>query len=207
MSRLPSWSRTIDISSGTEVSFPSVRVLPYNEITVLVDSDTDGKLTLEQGTDADVYEIIDERYVYANKVEDLTFTVQSEYAQLKYQNTGSTDTSGFKLRGYARDNGVSNIYNSLVNVLLSDAETLSAAGFTSSVNINNTKQIEVYGYADPSTNLTVQYSHNDVSFYDTIHSVAADGDYHMSFASGAKYLRLKNELIDTSLTAIVSGKY
>lgn len=207
MSKLPSWSRSSDVSASTTVTFSGLRILPWNEISVVVDSDNNGKVTLEQGIDASNYQFTTEKHVYANKPGDYKFPVLSEYGRLKFENLGATDTS-LSMASYGLSNGNSNIYNSDANILLVDNLNFAAAATSDSVNIQHLKELDVFGNADPSTNITVQYSYNDSNFYDTIHTVAASGDFHMNFSSGSKYMRLKNTgAVDTSLTAVVAGKY
>ena len=206
MSRITSWSRTQDVSASTTVTFAGLRVLAYNELSVVVDTNQDGKVTVEQGIDASQYQFTDEKYTYANKPSDLKFPVLAEYARLKYENLEAVDTS-ITLAAYAHQNGSANIYNSEKHIVLSDNAHLANSGTTSTANVQHLVLVDVYGNANPATDLTVQYSVNDSTFYDTIHSVSASGDFHMVFDCGAKYLRLKNTTADTSLTAIVSGKY
>jgi hypothetical protein len=112
------------------------------------------------------------------------------------------------MASYGTSNGNSNIYNSDDNILLADNIHVAAGGSTDAANIRHLTQIEVFGSVPTAYTLNVQYSADSSSWFNTIHTATgASGDYHMSFASGAKYLRLYNAGADVSLQAIVAGKF
>lgn len=210
MSRLGVWCSNVDVSGSTTVTYDGLRILPFNELSFVVESNRDGKLTLEQGIDASTYQFNSVRHVTAGEPVEVKFPVNTEYGRLKYENTSALDTSGFHLASYGFSNSNNAIYNSNDNIVLIDG-TLGSLAATSSVDIRHLKQIDIFGNVSSGAyHLDVQYSANDSDWYRTMYDVSAgsSGDFHLGFASGAKYLRLKNRLsMDISMEAILSGKY
>lgn len=204
MSRIVNWYKDTDGSASTAYTFDYKRVVDFNEISVVVDTNKDGKITLEHSVDASNFSFPVERYVYANKVEHMKFPVFAEYARLKYENVEATDAS-VTMAAYGHENGAANIFVADFHRVLLDDLNLAQDETTSSVNLQHHKDADIYGNVNPGPRvLKVQYSHNDSDFYDTMHSISASGDFHAQFQVNSRYLRLKNTETDTSATIVIS---
>lgn len=208
MSRLPAWCRSTDISASSTITFDGLRVLPFSEVSVVVAADQDGKVTFEQGVDAQTYQFTEYRHVYADKPADLKFNVATEYGRLKYENLAASDTSGFKMGtyGFHDDTAQRTDANILVAGSAGAPVNLAAAASTQTANVTHLRTLDIFGTANPDTTLDIYYSHNDSNYYKSIWSVTTSGDFHMNLDSGAKYLQIKNAGVDTSLFCVVAGK-
>jgi hypothetical protein len=85
------------------------------------------------------------------------------------------------------------------------AAAVLAAGVSASIDCQYTPNISVFGnVAGGATTLTVQFSQDNVNFYDATNTVA-NGDFSLSGVFGARYLRLKSSNART-ITATIAGK-
>jgi hypothetical protein len=86
-----------------------------------------------------------------------------------------------------------------------NAAAVLAAGVSASIDCQYTPNISVFGnVAAGATTLTVQFSQDNVNFYDATNTVA-NGDFSLSGVFGARYLRLKSSNART-ITATIAGK-
>jgi hypothetical protein len=86
-----------------------------------------------------------------------------------------------------------------------NAAAVAAAGVSASIDCQYTPNISVFGnVTGGATTLTVQFSQDNVNFYDATNTVA-NGDFSLSGVFGARYLRLKSSNART-ITATIAGK-
>ena len=87
-----------------------------------------------------------------------------------------------------------------------NAAAVAAAGVSASIDCQYTPNISVFGNADGTTKITVQFSQDNVNFYAaTEQNIPSGGDFSISGAWGARYIRLKSSQART-ITATVAGK-
>ena len=87
-----------------------------------------------------------------------------------------------------------------------NAAAVAANGVSASIDCQYTPNISVFGNASGTTKITVQFSQDDANFYDaTEQNIPSGGDFSISGAWGARYIRLKSSQART-ITATVAGK-
>lgn len=87
-----------------------------------------------------------------------------------------------------------------------NAAAVAAAGTSAAVDTGSAVHLSVFGNADAATDITLQWSEDNVNFYGTEKiSLAAAGDFVMHLTSGAKYLRLSSSAA-ANITATIAGK-
>jgi len=87
-----------------------------------------------------------------------------------------------------------------------NAAAVAAAGVSASIDCQYTPNISVFGNTSGTTKITVQFSQDNVNFYDaTEQNIPSGGDFSISGAWGARYIRLKSSQART-ITATVAGK-
>lgn len=86
-----------------------------------------------------------------------------------------------------------------------NAVAVAANGVSASIDTQLAPNISVFGnVGGGATTLTVQFSQDNVNFYDATNSVA-NGDFSVSGIYGARYIRLKSSNART-ITATIAGK-
>lgn len=101
------------------------------------------------------------------------------------------------------------MYDYNVNTTLIDGN-LGASSTTLSVDTRLLKQVDIVGHADAAYHFDVQFSPDNALWYRSQYDVSAgsSGDFHVGFATGVPYVRLKNRLLlDISVTAHLCGKH
>ena len=203
MSRLTLWNRTIDISASTTITFPSAKLLKYDSVGVFCESSQDAKIHLEHSIDNSNFDFAEYKYVHSGN-NQVRFPLVAEWAKLKVENVGTSDAS-MRLFSYAyNDHG--NTYHSAINEQVLDNVHLAAAGTTGTVQVEHIKDVDAYGSCIPATTLVIQYSPDDSTWHDSMHSISASGDFHAHLDVGARFMRFKNDGVDTSAIIVVSGK-
>lgn len=87
-----------------------------------------------------------------------------------------------------------------------NAAAVAANGVSASIDCQFVSNITIFGNANGSTTLTIQFSQDNVNFYDGSSTVvAASSDFSVSGTFGARYIRLKSSQART-ITATVAGK-
>jgi hypothetical protein len=85
-----------------------------------------------------------------------------------------------------------------------NAAAVLAGGVSAAIDCQFTSNISVFGNTSGPTLITIQFSQDNVNFYDATSS-AANGDFSISGIFGARYLRLKSSQART-ITATIAGK-
>jgi hypothetical protein len=86
------------------------------------------------------------------------------------------------------------------------AVAVLAGGVSASIDCQYTPNISVFGNTSGTTKITVQFSQDNANFYDaTEQNIPSGGDFSISDAWGARYIRLKSSQART-ITATVAGK-
>jgi hypothetical protein len=87
-----------------------------------------------------------------------------------------------------------------------NAAAVGAGGTSASVDCQNTPFVSAFGNASAATTITVQYSQNDVDYYDGPNQVLGGaGNFRIDATVGARYVRLKSSAAAT-ITATIAGK-
>jgi len=84
------------------------------------------------------------------------------------------------------------------------AVAVGAGGVSASIDTQLAPNISVFGNTSANTTITVQFSQNNAAFYDAT-TVMANGDFSISGAWGARYIRLKSSIART-ITATIAAK-
>jgi hypothetical protein len=101
------------------------------------------------------------------------------------------------------------LWNYNVNTTIIDG-TLGSNATTNSVDTRLLKQIDIFGAAGTGYHLDVQFSADDSTWYKSSYDISggSSGAFHVGFATGAPYIRLKNRIsMDISLVAMLCGKH
>ena len=86
------------------------------------------------------------------------------------------------------------------------AAAVLANGVSASIDCQYTPNISVFGNTSGTTKITVQFSQDNANFYDaTEQNIPSGGDFSISDAWGARYIRLKSSQART-ITATIAGK-
>jgi hypothetical protein len=82
-----------------------------------------------------------------------------------------------------------------------------AAGVSTAIDIRYNQKASIFGNVSAATNLTIQYSQDNVNWYDseTIINIAATGNFGRTIDIAARYIRLKSSAAVT-ITATIAGK-
>lgn len=120
-------------------------------------------------------------------------------ANLEFIEQDSGDTSKGNIRVVLASTGT------LANAW--DAVAAGAGDTSDSVEVANQYRITAFGSSDAATTVSVWVSQDDTTYYDSGESqvLAAAGDFHISFETAAKYVRLKTSGAAT-ITATIVGK-
>lgn len=88
-----------------------------------------------------------------------------------------------------------------------NATAVGAGGTSNAVDTLDATNVSAFGHVDAATTITVQVSEDNATFYDTATTVVLAGvaDFHTSFSTGAKYVRLKSSGAAT-ITATIAAK-
>jgi hypothetical protein len=88
-----------------------------------------------------------------------------------------------------------------------NAVAVAAGGDSVVIDTQYQPNISVFGNASAATTITAYVSQDGTNFYKTANEVAlsAAGNFHFSFITGARYVRLKSSAAAT-ITATVAGK-
>lgn len=82
-----------------------------------------------------------------------------------------------------------------------------AGGVSNAVDCQGSHTVTAFGHVSGATTLTVQFSQNGTTFYDTATTTAPVGaaDFALSFSTGARWVRVKSSGAVTA-TATIAGK-
>jgi len=86
-------------------------------------------------------------------------------------------------------------------------ESASPGGTSNAADCQYCSNISVFGNSNAATTITAQVSQDGGTWYDTSNNsvLLGSGDFHFSFTSGARYIRLKSSSAAT-LTVTIAGK-
>jgi hypothetical protein len=84
------------------------------------------------------------------------------------------------------------------------AVAVAAGGVSASIDTQLAPNISIFGNTSGGTTITVQFSQDNVNFYDALSTVAT-GDFAISATIGARYIRLNNSVART-ITATIAAK-
>lgn len=86
------------------------------------------------------------------------------------------------------------------------AIAVAANGVSASLDTNYCQLISVFGNSSVATTLTIQYSQDNVNFYDSTQTISAPiGNFGVTFDTAARYIRLKSSAAST-ITATIAAK-
>lgn len=197
-----------DLSSNATYSTSFHRVLHNDEYRMIVDTAGDVRLDFEHSVDASNVLLTESRYLYGGTAHnEVCFPVVSEYGRFSVTNVGSTDTSVTSVCT-SRKSGIDNYKDKLNYRIVGNDLGASnfAVGASTAVQTHNFKQFDLYGNADPSTNITVQLSVDGTNYYNSNYTGDVCGNFHMQFDCNAPFFRLNNNDRDTSATVCTSSK-
>lgn len=87
-----------------------------------------------------------------------------------------------------------------------NAAAVAANGVSAAIDCQFVSNITVFGNVNGATQITVQFSQDNVNFYDGVTvTVAASSDISISGTFGSRYIRLKSSQART-ITATIAGK-
>lgn len=86
-----------------------------------------------------------------------------------------------------------------------NAEQTGVGGTSNAVDLKYSSVATAFGVVDGAATITVQYSQDNVNFYDSQNTQAATTDFAIDFRPGARYVRLKSSA-DVEATATIAGK-
>ena len=88
-----------------------------------------------------------------------------------------------------------------------NAAAVAAGGDSNVVDTQYQSNISVFGNADAATTITAYVSQDGTNFYKTSNEVtlSAAGDFHFTFVTAARYVRLRSSAVAT-ITATIAGK-
>lgn len=92
--------------------------------------------------------------------------------------------------------------------LLWSAATPGAGGKSVSLEMKDVKVLDIFGDVDGACTLTLEVSDDDVTYYTSQWSYTAAGaeDFHLSFTTGAAFVRLDMDSAGVKVTAIANAK-
>lgn len=85
------------------------------------------------------------------------------------------------------------------------AVAVGAGGTSAAIDTQNCSQLSVFGNVSGATTLTVQFSQDNVNFYDSGTTTAPSANFGINVSVGARYIRLKSSAAVT-ITATIAGK-
>ncbi|WP_251559185.1 hypothetical protein [Paenibacillus pasadenensis] len=88
-----------------------------------------------------------------------------------------------------------------------NASAVAASGVSNAIDFQSQKTISCFGNASAATTITAQVSANGTNYYNTTfqQTLSGAGDFHFTFDTGARYVRLISSGAAT-ITATISGK-
>jgi len=191
-------STTFPLGIGNAFAGSFVSTVDYNEIVISVETDTSYQLIVNfstNGTDIGHQEVIDEVFPQVSALDGKSYSFKPFmlYYNVILVNTSPTNAQTYlTVSSILKSNGSNVELNNLRNF-----QIFSSAGTTGSGSYlinggNYPKQYTFYGTLSGATNLIVQISPNNATYYDTQYTYTSSGGGNFGFTVpiAASYLRL-----------------
>lgn len=82
---------------------------------------------------------------------------------------------------------------------------MSVNGVSNAIDCIISSRISVFGNTSGASTITVQVSQDGTNFYSITPTIAANGNFHAFYETGARYVRLSSSAAVT-ITATIAGK-
>lgn len=133
---------------------------------------------------------------------------QASYFKIKIENNSGNDMTILHCGSMFVNDAPDIDKETFLTTPLWNNESIANGLTSSSVNITNFKQVDIYGNSSGLSTFIVQVSDDDVLFFDSSYSIICDGnDFHATVNLSAKYMRLWHQsLSNRTVTCFVNAK-
>ena len=163
-------------------------------------------LTVEQSSDRVNISSTETVNIYANELYNNSFQLYARFFKLRLDNPSGTNQTSLNCQVIFKNLVVpqNNIRSAQV---FSPATSTGVNGVSASINLNQRNAtLTIFGNIDSGTVLTLQFSNDDVNYYDSQYSLTASSGQNFGFSvptSSIYYIRLKSSN-DVNILAIVN---
>lgn len=132
--------------------------------------------------------------IYPNQLYNTSIQLYSRFFKLELINPSGTNQTGLNCQVIFKSAFPSQ--NSIKSALLFDpANSTGINGVSASVLINQNTIMTIFGNISDTTNLTIQFSNDNVNFYDSQYSITVSSETDFGYSvpsSSVYYVRLKS---------------